>query len=990
MTRRRVGTVAVVIVFLGGVALVLESWWARRELEVARSEIALGQMGPALSRLERLNRLPVAARSSESAFLLGMARWASGRFEPALEAFGRVPAGSEFEPKVAMFQAEAALRGGHLHEAEGQLHHVLALTEDTYVPALEWLEKVYRLQARFDEVRILLHKRLRLAEKPVSVLKELWRLDRGTVPLESIRAGLDEAARRAEGGEEYRIWLGRARLALLADQLAEARSWLDRCLAGPVGPRLGLDPASDPAIWLAWLDWAAAAERPVEVARALDRLGPSQITRPDFWKWRAWLLRRRGDALGEWNALEKVLELDPHQPRILDRLTGLAMGRGNTASARAFREQKAVIDRALLEYDREIKEAQDERGGDASGRTDFLGMARLAEAAGRSLDALAWADLAARQDSSRSDVRSLVQRLRQITQLAVADSSDEFQSIPSWSGLVLEHAESPKSANPAVPGDRPDHHAPIAFADAAERSGLSFTFHNGATPLRQMPEPLSGGVGLLDYDGDGWLDVYVVQGGQFPPQPGFKGDRLFRNRGDGSFEDATARGGIDRLNQGYGHGVTVGDYDNDGDPDLFITRWRSYSLYRNDGGHFVDVTTESGLGGDRDWPTSAAFADLDGDGDLDLYVCHYVRWDAADPKLCRNPRTGRYVSCSPLQVPSMPDHVFRNDRGRFIDVTASAGIVDSAGRGLGVIAAQLDDDMKIDLFVANDMTANEMYRNLGGFRFEASGHSTGVAGNADGGYQAGMGIGFGDVDRDGRMDLAVTNFYGEGVSLYQNLGGGFFTDRSRESGVGQASRYRLGFGIAFLDADNDGWLDLVTANGHLDDLGDVPYRMPMQLFRGEPGGYLRDVTREAGLAINQPRVARGLAIGDLDRDGRLDVIAVDQNAPLVYLHNLTRSVGHWISFRLEGTKSNRDGVGAVVEIVAAGRSQVRQRFGGGSYQSASDGNIHFGIGPSQRLEQVVVRWPSGTVDRWTDLSADTGCVLREGDAAPHRIAGFAP
>jgi tetratricopeptide (TPR) repeat protein len=978
------------LILLGGGAYEIESWWARRELEMARAEIAHGRMAPALSRLERLNRLPGAPQSSESAFLLGMARWADGRFEPALEAFARIPAGSEFEAKVAMFEAEAALRGGRLREAESRLDHVLALTHETYVPALEWLERVYRLEARFDEVRVLLQKRLKLTEKTIAVLKELWRLDRGTVPLETIRSGLDEAARRAEGAEEDRIWLGRARLALLDDQLAAARTWLDRCLAVPTGFRRGLGPSTDPAVWLAWLQWAAAAEQPAEVARALDCLGPSRITRPETWKWRAWLLRRRGDAERERFALEQALELDPHQPRILDRLAALATARGDTASARAFRDQKTAVDQALLEYDRGIKEARDERAGDESGGTDLFAMARLAEAAGRSLDALAWADLAARQDTSRVEARSLAERLRHITALAFATSSGESGSVSSWSALVAEPALFPTSASRAALGVQQDRHLALSFADLAERSGLAFSFQNGATPLHQMPEPLSGGVGLLDYDGDGWLDVYVVQGGRFPPEPGFRGDRLFRNRGDGTFQDATARAGIDRLNQGYGHGVTVGDYDNDGDPDLFITRWRSYSLYRNDGGRFVDVTSTSGLSGDRDWPTSAAFADLDGDGDLDLYVCHYVAWNADNPKLCRNPRTGGYVSCSPLELPSVPDHAFRNDRGRFVDVTPSAGIVDGVGRGLGVVAAQLDDDMKIDLFVANDMTANEMFHNLGGFRFEAVGHAAGVAGNAEGGYQAGMGIGLGDVDGDGRIDLAVTNFYGEGVSLYQSLGGGFFTDRSRESGVGQVSRYRLGFGIAFLDADNDGWLDLITANGHLDDLGDVPYRMPMQLFRGEPGGFLRDRTSAAGQALSKPRLARGLAIGDLDHDGRLDAIAVDQNAPLVYLKNLTDPVGHWITFRLEGTRSNRDGVGAVVEIRAGGRAQVRQRFGGGSYQSASDGRVHFGLGSSQRVEQAVIRWPSGTVDRWIDLRADTGYVLREGDTAPHRMAGFAP
>lgn len=313
------------------------------------------------------------------------------------------------------------------------------------------------------------------------------------------------------------------------------------------------------------------------------------------------------------------------------------------------------------------------------------------------------------------------------------------------------------------------------FVDDAESRGLRFVHDKGRAQQRLLPETMSGGVGLLDYDGDGWFDVYAVQGGslEIPGGAAFQageddhgkharatsGDRLFRNRGDGTFEDVTHRAGLDRLVRGYGHGVTVGDYDNDGDPDLFLTRWQSYALLRNRGdGTFEDVTIPAGLGGDRDWPTSAAWADLDSDGDLDLYVCHYLVYDAKNPHICRHPHSEVIADCLPREFPALPDHDFCNDNGRFVDVTARSGFSDPDGRGLGVVAADLDDDNRIDLYVANDMSANYLFRNLGGFHFEETALTSGTAANSGGGFQSGMGVACGDLDGDGRPDLAVTNY----------------------------------------------------------------------------------------------------------------------------------------------------------------------------------------------------------------------------------------
>jgi len=535
-----------------------------------------------------------------------------------------------------------------------------------------------------------------------------------------------------------------------------------------------------------------------------------------------------------------------------------------------------------------------------------------------------------------------------------------------------------------------------SFRDDAERAGLKFVYDNDPSPRCRMPETMGGGVGLIDYDGDGRLDVYAVGGGEFPdstePPPVPQRDRLFRNRGDGAFEDATERTGLARMPGGYGHGVSVGDYDGDGRPDLFVTRWRSYALYRNRGdGTFEDATEASGLGGDRDWPTSSAFADLDGDGDLDLYVCHYAAWDPVASEPCRRAsEEGGFMYCGPRAFEARPDHLFRNDGGRFVDVSDEAGITaaDREGRGLGVVAADLDGDGRTDLFVANDLTANFLFHNEGGLRFRETGVEAGVATSAAGGYLAGMGVACGDLDGDGLVDLAVTNFYGESTTFYKNLGGGQFADRTAAIGLATASRYLLGFGASFLDADNDGRLDLATANGHVNDLRPhVPYYMPAQLLLNVGDGRLEDVSARAGEPWTTPRLGRGMAVGDLDNDGRLDLLIVSEGQPLAYLRNLGPA-GHFVTLELEGRDSNREGAGAVVALKAGGRRQVAQRHGGGSFLSACDKRLHFGLGRETAVESIEVRWPSGQVSRFGSLAADRAYRIREGESKAESLAGW--
>ena len=506
----------------------------------------------------------------------------------------------------------------------------------------------------------------------------------------------------------------------------------------------------------------------------------------------------------------------------------------------------------------------------------------------------------------------------------------------------------------------PDAGCPVLFRDVAAQAGLKFLHQRGATPAHQLPETMGSGLAWLDYDNDGWMDLYVVQSGPFSGNGGPRPpDRLYRNNRDGTFTDVTEKAGL--KNTGYGMGAIAADYDNDGWVDLFVTNFGRNVLYHNNGdGTFTDVTEKAGVGGSG-WSTSAAFADFDGDGFLDLFVVRYLDYSVEKNYFCGDPVKGRRDYCHPSLYPPIGNLLFRNNGdGTFTDVTDSSGIGGSRGKGLGVVVTDIDDDGRPDIYVANDTTMNFLFHNLGAMKFEDVSLISGAGVNASGRAFGGMGVSAGDLDGDGRIDLAVANFEAEPNSFYRNLGSGVFEDASSMSGFGPPAFNFSGFGLNMLDAANAGRLDVFIANGHVLEvpkMQGVTYAERPFLMWNDGKGRFHE--KGCGEPFRRALVGRGSAVADYDNDGDLDIAVSNSGGPLELLRNDGKH-GGWVGLALSGTKSNRQGIGARVTLETENRRQVREVKAGDSYLSSSDPRVHFGLGGAA-IRRVVVRWPSGIV-----------------------------
>jgi hypothetical protein len=520
------------------------------------------------------------------------------------------------------------------------------------------------------------------------------------------------------------------------------------------------------------------------------------------------------------------------------------------------------------------------------------------------------------------------------------------------------------------------------FTDVTSVSGIQFQHNSGSFGGKFLPETLGSGCAFLDYDRDGWQDIILINGMDWPGHKQRRSTlRLYRNNRNGTFTDVTTHAGLDV--EMYGMGVAVGDYDNDGFPDILITCVGQNRLFHNTGkGTFVDVTAASGLGKRSAFSTSALWFDYDRDGLLDLFVCNYVKWSPERDVFCS--LDGKHKSyCTPEAYRGETCWLFHNrGNGTFEDVTASNGIFDSSSKSLGV--AMLDDDADgwPDLLVANDTQPNKLYRNQRNGTFKDAAVEAGLAFSSEGKARAGMGVDVADFTNSGSPGVAITNFDNEMTGLYE-LSGKTYEDVAAQAGVGMASKNSLGFGCAFLDANLDGWLDLAVANGHIDETvrnirGNVGYAQPPLLFLNNGNGKFRDVAAKIGSGFNQPKVGRGLAYADFDRDGDLDLLLTTNNGPAYLYRNDQLSGNHSIRFRLVGTKSNRDGIGATVRIVSGGLSQSRMVKSGSSYLSQSELAVTFGLEKRDRVERVVIAWPSGRTEEFTNLAAGRCYECTEG------------
>ncbi len=526
------------------------------------------------------------------------------------------------------------------------------------------------------------------------------------------------------------------------------------------------------------------------------------------------------------------------------------------------------------------------------------------------------------------------------------------------------------------------------FRDVAEEAGIRFGYYNAAHGRMNIRETMGGGVAVIDCDADGRPDLFFTDGCDLPRDPSDREHRgrLFRNRGDWSFEDITDSCGVSDL--AYGQGCAVGDFDNDGFDDLCVTHYGSLALYHNNGdGTFHDLTDEAGIGSEM-WCTAAAFGDLSGSGRLDLFVTGYLQVGPGPEPTCRD-RRGTPTYCGPENFAGQSFRLFQNrDGGRFTDVSDAAGVVVPRSKGLAAAIFDIDLDGKLDVFAVNDAEPARLFRNVGGCRFDEVALTAGLAYTGDGQVYNGMGIAHGDYDGDGRLDLAVSNFYEKGVVLFRNRGGGLFRDASVQTGVGPATRTRLSFGLQFLDADNDGRLELFVANGHISDLSadGIPYAMSAQFFHHSRSGRLRDISAQAGDYFQTKRLGRGVAVADLDDDGRSDVAISHNTGPVSILRNETPSAGQFLSIELIGTNSSRTPFGAQLTATIGDKSIVRVLAGGGSYLSASDRRIVLGLATSDHVNSLEVSWPSGRRDRLKELPAGNGVRLIEvyqvGDLLP--------
>jgi tetratricopeptide (TPR) repeat protein len=916
---------------------------------------------------EKLERwIEAHPEKGEARLMLANIQLGRERKDSAIRVLRSVPEADAAWSKAQMMLGELSIRDRRAAEAE----HIFRRVADRNPRALEPRQRLIylmSLQQRTAEARDLLWQLYQIRDDPKILVDLVLELLLDQQDVRGLAPEIEQfVARSPEDPLLRRVW----GISLLyegrpAEALANLEAAANRLVNDPLGR-------------FALAECRILNGMPVI---AEEVLGPPPEKPDDAALW--WLCRGRlEESIGlterAVSSFQQAVELQPQRREAHFRLGKLLKRLGRPGPARLHMEQANRIDQQLKAVRREHQRLRG--AGLPADAQLFEHLGQLCFDAGLVPESRAWYEQSIKLDPTREGIQTKLARLKTVPDSmpvslahpilstnSVLEGRPSSTSVTSVAAAQIRHDSSTSSPSP------------LPFEDRAQEAGVVYAYDSGASDRHFMADTMGGGVGLIDYDNDGWIDIYFVNGCSIPfdinhpPRPNV----LYRNQRDGTFRDATAQAGVG--GRGYGMGCAVGDYDNDGDDDLFVTGLNQTILYRNRGdGTFEDVTSSAGVTSDR-WTTAAGFGDLDGDGDLDLVVITYVQIRQDDAALCRD-HSGRRIHCTPARYAAQSDLLYRNNGdGTFTEVSRAAGFVAPNGRGLGLAIADFDGDGKLDIFVANDASPNFLFRNLGGFQFEEIGETAGVAVNGSGRATASMGVVADDLDGDGRIDLFITNLVNESSTFFRNLGGGLFLDATLGAGLDAPSRPKTGFGTAAIDADNDGRLDLFVANGHVDHRpwANSPMAQTALFFWGRDRGRF-DLAGRAGSAyFAQPFVGRGVAAGDLNNDGQVDLVVVHRDAPGALLFNRSRG-GHWLGLRLRGTRAGRSPVGTQVTCHTNGRSMVRWLTSGTGYLSAHDPRIWFGLGIVGEVERIEVKWPSGRVQSWRNLTADRILEIEEG------------
>jgi tetratricopeptide (TPR) repeat protein len=941
-----------------------ESWASQIEQSLAAQDyeeaIRLGKEG--------LAEFP---QSSQLRWLASHAHYRNQEFEDALALLLPVLDQPGPDQQRILFAAgELEIQLGHGDDAERHLRQLIKL-QPQFQLAWQRLAYLLTIQGRSLEAVPL---RFALLQSGQFTITDLLFL--GNPRAIAIMPELEQF--RSNNPDHPTMLLANARIAIGEDQLEEARGLLRDAIRGNPG-------LVEAQAWLGMLLLELPDKQPfIDWYQAL----PEGIQEnSDMWVVQGLWSQDQGQPRAAARCFWEALKLDPnHQIACYQLATSLALV-GHLELALKIQDRA----RQLQELEMAVTQVNS-RNDDL----ELLGtMARLTERLGRYWEAYGWHNIILAQRSSSPVSRTALNRLQQhLTSSApqVADQRDPAR-IVDLAGYPLPEMQRTIAPPPAP---RDDNGSRVHFSDIAPGAGIRFTYFNAddpATEGRRMFEFTGGGAAVLDFDGDLWPDIYLTQGCPWPPDPGQQEyrDRLFRNLGDGTFEDVTEQAGLG--DNRFSQGIQVGDFDNDGFPDIYLANVGENRLYRNNGdGTFADVTGEAGAGGAR-WTSSCLLADLNGDGLADLYEVNYLSGEGVFDLICDR-ENGRARSCSPTEFDAQQDRVMLNlGNGKFQDVTDQSGIVTPDGKGLGIVAADFHGSGMLSLFIANDMTANFYFINRNGpgepLDFVEQAVISGLAYDRDGKAQSCMGIALDDADADGLLDMHVTNFYKESNTLYVQQSAGIFRDRTRQARLREPGFNLLGFGTQFLDAQLDGQPDLVVANGHVDDYTyqGSPFQMRPQ-FLCNVGGIYLDQGETAGDYFGRKLLGRGLTVGDLNRDGKPDFIVSHLDAPVAVLANDTPEAGNYLALQLRGRTIQRDAIGSRVAVTIRGdnpRELVRQLTAGDGYLASNQRQLLIGLGEDQQVEKLQVTWINGKVDTYMSVPVNRQVVVIEGDPELHLL-----